>query len=74
VVDFSKLIGAESDYTHKREIVPDGMFYKCENLQKKIGAREAFVSRVQKELYSTDFGLFCRFYFTLSQFGNVITS
>jgi hypothetical protein len=34
VVDFSELIGAESDHTPKREIVPDSMFYKCANLHK----------------------------------------
>jgi hypothetical protein len=43
------------DHSPKIEIVPGGMLYKCANLQ-KIGAREAFVSRVQKELYSTDSG------------------
>jgi hypothetical protein len=40
-------------HTLKREIVPDGMIYKSANL-KKIGAREAFVSRVQIGLYNTD--------------------
>jgi hypothetical protein len=34
VIDFSELIGAELDHTPKREIVPGGMLYKCENLQK----------------------------------------
>jgi hypothetical protein len=41
VVDFSELIGMELVHTLKREIIPDGMIYKCANL-KKIGAREAF--------------------------------
>jgi hypothetical protein len=34
VDDFSELIGAESDYTPKREIVPGGILYMCENLHK----------------------------------------
>jgi hypothetical protein len=34
VFDFAELIGAESDHTPKREIVPAGMFYKGENLHK----------------------------------------
>jgi hypothetical protein len=42
VVDFSELIGMELVHTLKREIIPDGMIYKCANLKKKIGAREAF--------------------------------
>jgi hypothetical protein len=55
VVDFSKLSGMEFVHTLKRETFPYSMFYKCENL-KKIGAREAFVSRVQIEIHSTDSG------------------
>jgi hypothetical protein len=39
VVDFLELIGAELVHTHKKEIVSDGIIYKCANL-KKIGARE----------------------------------
>jgi hypothetical protein len=31
---FLELIGAELDYTSKRESVPHNMFYKCTNLQK----------------------------------------
>jgi hypothetical protein len=54
VVDFSELIGMELVHAIKREIVPRGMIYKCANLQKKIGANEAFVSTVQIGLYSTD--------------------
>jgi hypothetical protein len=34
VVDFLELIGAEFVPTHKREIVPDDMVYKCANLHK----------------------------------------
>jgi hypothetical protein len=34
VVDFSELISAELVPTRKREIVPDDMFYKFENLHK----------------------------------------
>jgi hypothetical protein len=30
----SELIRAESDHTHKREIVPASMFYKCANIHK----------------------------------------
>jgi hypothetical protein len=41
VVYFLELIGMELVHTLKREIIPDGMIYKCANL-KKIGAREAF--------------------------------
>jgi hypothetical protein len=63
VVDFSKLIGAESDYTHKREIVPDGMFYKCENLQKKLelekhlfqGSKKSYIAQILD--FSADFTL-----------------
>jgi hypothetical protein len=40
----------ELDHTLKREIIPDDMFYKCAILQKKIEAREVFVSRVQTGL------------------------
>jgi hypothetical protein len=36
VVDFLELSGIELDHTLKREIVPDGMIYKCANLQKKL--------------------------------------
>jgi hypothetical protein len=43
VVNFSELIGAESDHTPKRKIVHDDMVYKCANI-KKCGAREVFVS------------------------------
>jgi hypothetical protein len=65
----------ELGHTLKREIVPDDMIYKCANLQKKIGAREVFVSRVQIGLYNTDSRLssFYRFCLALSQFGNAIT-
>jgi hypothetical protein len=52
VVDFSELSGMELVHTLEREIIPDGMIYKCTNL-KKFGAREAFVSRVQIGLYIT---------------------
>jgi hypothetical protein len=34
VVDFSELMREESDHTPKREIVPDGILYKCANLHK----------------------------------------
>jgi hypothetical protein len=34
VVDFSELIGAESDHTPKIGTVPDGMIYRFANLQK----------------------------------------
>jgi hypothetical protein len=37
VVDFSELSGMELDYSPKRYIVPDIMFYKCPNLH-KIGS------------------------------------
>jgi hypothetical protein len=44
-------------------------------IYKNFGPREAFVSRVQIGLYSTDSdGNFRRFCLTLSQFGNNITS
>jgi hypothetical protein len=75
VVDFSELSGMELVHTLKIEIVPDGIIYMCANL-KKIGSRKAFVSRVQIGLYSTDSRLsnFRKFFLTLSQFGNAITS
>jgi hypothetical protein len=53
VVDFSELSGMELVNTLKREIFSDGIIYKCANI-KKNRAREAFVSRVQIGLYSTD--------------------
>jgi hypothetical protein len=34
VIDFSELIGAESDHTLKREIVPGGMLHMFANLHK----------------------------------------
>jgi hypothetical protein len=34
VRNFSELIGTELGHTPKREIVPDGMFYKFENIHK----------------------------------------
>jgi hypothetical protein len=75
VVDFSELIGAESDYTPKIEVVPGDMFYKCENLNKILryvsicfkGPKRAIQHRFRT-------GNFCRFCLTLSQFGNAITS
>jgi hypothetical protein len=32
MVDFSELSGMELVYTIKREIVPDGIIYRCANL------------------------------------------
>jgi hypothetical protein len=46
VVDFLELSGMELVHTLRRENVPDGMIYMFAN-KKKIGAREAFVSRDQ---------------------------
>jgi hypothetical protein len=54
VVNFSELIGAELVPTLKREIVPDGMFYKCANLH-KLWSYLSACSKGPKWLYSTDF-------------------
>jgi hypothetical protein len=45
VVDFSELIGAESDHTPKREIVPGACSTSVE-IYIKFVAREVFFSRV----------------------------
>jgi hypothetical protein len=36
VSNFIDFIGVESELTHKREIVPPVLFYKCANIQKNI--------------------------------------
>jgi hypothetical protein len=75
VVDFSELIGVESDHTPKIEIFPGRMFYTCAD-EHKIwssgsicfkGLKIAIQHRFQTAI-STDFCL------TLSQFGKAITS
>jgi hypothetical protein len=71
---FFRINWRESDHTLKRETVLDGMIYNCEKLQKFWssgsicfkGPNRAIQHRIQTS--------FCRFYLTLSNFGNVITS